>query len=234
MSNIDFVIISSDDNPFYKDFYFIVAKQWKLLGFKTYYINITDEDKIEENEFGIIHKIKKLDFVSTGFQSQVIRLFSSNFIENKNILMSDIDMLPLNRNYFLENSKQLMDNNIILYSGQPYGNVPYYPMCYVLGNSNYIKNILEIDNVNFESYCKILFNFYGEKWNTDEHFLYDKLQNHKDNLIIKNDRDFKRRIDRSNWVYDINKLKNGYYIDSHLLRPYNLYYNEINKLLNVL
>ena len=95
MNNIDYVVISSDDNPMYKDFYPIVAKRWFDLGFKTYYVNITDEDSIEESEWGIVHKMKSLDFVSTGFQSQVVRLYCSNLV-NGNILTSDIYMLPIN------------------------------------------------------------------------------------------------------------------------------------------
>ena len=134
---IDYVIISSDDNPMYKDFYPIVAKRWLDLGIKTYYLNISDTDEIIENEYGIIHKIKALDFVSTGFQSQVVRLFSSKFVSG-NMLISDIDMLPINGNYYNQYLNELTDNNVIIYSGQPYGDVPYYPICYVLSNS---KNI---------------------------------------------------------------------------------------------
>ena len=138
---IDYVIISSDDNPMYKDFYPIVAKRWHDLGFKTYYINITDNYDITGNEFGIVHKIKAFDWVSTGFQSQVIRFFSSKFIEG-NILISDIDMLPINGDYYNQYNNELTDDNVILYSGQPYGDVPYYPMCYVLSNS---KNFVNFD-----------------------------------------------------------------------------------------
>ena len=45
MKKIDYVIISSDDNPLYKDFYPIISKRWFDLGIKTYYINITDSDE---------------------------------------------------------------------------------------------------------------------------------------------------------------------------------------------
>ena len=225
---IDYVIISSDDNPMYKDFYPIVAKRWLDLGIKTYYLNISDTDEIIENEYGIIHKIKALDFVSTGFQSQVVRLFSSKFVSG-NMLISDIDMLPLNSDYYNKYNEELTNDNVIIYSGQPYGDVPYYPMCYVLSNSSNFIKYLEIDNMNFEEYCKMLQKTYGEAWNTDEHFMYDKFQNYKDKLIIKQ-RDFSRRVDRGNWIYDEELLKNGYYIDSHMLRPYGKYKNLIDKL----
>jgi hypothetical protein len=64
--------------------------------------------------------------------------------------------------------------------------------------------------------------------------MYDKFQNYQDKLIVKTNRDFNRRIDRENWVYDIDDLKDGYYIDSHILRPYQLYKEEIDKLLKFL
>ena len=226
---IDYVIISSDDNPLYKDFYPIVAKKWNDLGFKVYYINITNIDEIINNEFGVIHRVKKLPFVSSAFQSQVIRLFSCNFI-NGNLLMSDIDMLPLNADYFNQYLSELTKNNIIIYSGQPYNNVPYYSMCYVLANSELLKKILSIEGISFGDFCNTLITIYGEKWNVDENFMYEKFQFFKENLVIKN-RDFSTRIDRSNWNYDVNKLKIGYYVDSHLLRPCNIYINEIKNLL---
>jgi hypothetical protein len=230
---IDYVIISSDDNPMYKDFYPIIAKRWHDLGFKTYYVNITDKNSIEKNEWGYLHNIKALDFVSTAFQSQVVRLFCSKFIDG-NLLMSDIDMLPINKDYFLFNSKELTDENVVLYSGQPYGVNPFYPMCYVLSNSKTFIKFLEIQDLNFEEYCKMLLEKYGKKWNTDENFMYDKFQNHHDKLIIKKNRDFNRRIDRGNWNYNIEDLKDGYYIDSHILRPYQQYKEEIDKLINYL
>lgn len=226
---IDYVIISSDDNPMYKGFYPIVAKRWLELGYKTYYLNITDNDEIIENEYGIIHKIKSLDFVSTGFQSQVVRLFSSKFIEG-NIMMSDIDMLPINAEYYNQYLNELTDDNVIIYSGQPYGNVPYYPMCYVLSNSKNFRKYLEIEDMNFSEYCKILYDTYGQAWNTDENFMYDKFQNFNDYLVVKK-RDLKRRVDRGNWYYNIDLLKNGYYIDSHMLRPYSQYKEHIDKLI---
>lgn len=227
---IDYVVISSDDNPMYKDFYPIVAKRWFDLGYRTYYVNITDSDEIIENEYGIIHKIKSLDFIPTGFQSQVVRLFCSNFFEGV-MMTSDIDMLPINGEYYKQYLTELTDENVVIYSGQPYGNVPYYPMCYVLSNSNNFKKYLGIEGISFSEYCKMLLDKYGEAWNTDEYFMYERFQSHLDKLVVKNDRDFSRRIDRGNWSYNLNLLKSGYYIDSHMLRPYNTYKDKINDLL---
>jgi hypothetical protein len=224
MKKIDYVIISSNDDPLYKDFYPIVAKRWMQLGIKTYYINITDRDEIIENEFGIIHKIKSLDFVSSGFQSQVVRVFASKFFEG-NMLTSDIDMLPINGDYYIQYNSELTDDNVIAFTGLH----PYYPMCYVLSHSSNFRKYLEIENLNFEEYCKMLISKYGDKWNTDEHFMFDQFQKNLDKIILKN-RDLSKRIDRSFWTYDVRLLKSGYYIDSHMLRPYQQYKKHIDEL----
>lgn len=42
------------------------------------------------------------------------------------------------------------------------------------------------------------------------------------------------RIDRTDWQYDIEKLKSGYYYDSHSIRPYKQHKQEIDKLINEL
>lgn len=231
---INYVIISSDDNSYYYDFYPVVSKQWNKLGFKVFFAHITDiETDIEKTEYGLIKKFKKIDNINTGFQSQNVRLFISSVLNNTNILISDIDMLPLNRNYFIERADKIDSDKILIYSGQPYGNVPYYPMCYILGNSNLLKETLEI-NDNYEIHINKMKNYSNLDWNTDEKYLYNMTLNN-DNVLVLRDRKFyggaEKRIDRGNWIYNEKLLKSGYYIDSHLLRPYEKHRNEINKLL---
>lgn len=227
MNNIDFVIISSNDDPMYKDFYPIVAKRWYEMGFKTYYINITDCDEIITNEYGIIHKMKAIEGINTGFQSQVVRVFASNFFEG-NMLTSDIDMFPINREYYTQYNHELTYDNVIAFTGLH----PYYPMCYVLSHTRNFRKYLDIENLNFNDYCQMLLKEYGEKWNTDEHFMFDKLQQNLDKIILK-ERDLSRRIDRSMWTFDLRLLQKGYYIDSHMLRPYSQYKKYIDELIYI-
>jgi hypothetical protein len=232
---INYVVISSDDNPMYKDFYEIVAKRWNQFGLKVYYINITNVDEIIENEYGVIHKMKALEGFSTGFQSQIVRLFASNLIEG-NILTSDIDMLPISKNYFLDRTTLTEGDKIVIYSGQPYGDVPYYQLCYVLANTKLFRECLGISDLTFYDFCKLLKDRYNEAWNSDEHFMYDEFQNHLDKLIILRDRDLSwggesKRIDRYMWMYNLDLLYNNYYIDSHMLRPYSQYKYDIDYLI---
>jgi hypothetical protein len=43
-----------------------------------------------------------------------------------------------------------------------------------------------------------------------------------------------KRIDRLNWIYDEALFNKDHYIDSHLLRPYNKYKQEIDSLVDLL
>jgi|688.fasta_scaffold08774_16 hypothetical protein len=227
---IDYVVISSDDNPMYKDFYPIVSKIWNSFGLKTYFINITNENSITENEYGFVHKIKSIDNIPSSYQSQIVRLFSPNLIDG-NILMSDIDMIPLNYDYFKNNSEYLLDDNIVVYTTNPYTDRPFHAMCYLLGNSKTFKKILGTENMTYEEFVKTLESVYGHSWFADENFFYDKSIGNENKMVFLK-RDIKNtRIDRSKWVYDVNKLHKGTYIDSHLLRPYSQYLNEINELI---
>lgn len=230
MKKIDYVIISSDDNPTYSDFYDIVSRRWNEIGIKTYYLHITNKDEIIENEYGIIHRIKFLENFPKNFQSQIIRLFACKFIKGT-ILISDIDMLPLSEKYFKSYLSELEPDNIILYSGQPYSDVPFFPMCYILSNTAILKKCLQIENLNFEEFCNLVKDSVSIKWNSDEHFFYNSIIKNKIKYVLKK-RDFKNRIDRNNWNYNFDLLKKDFYIDSHLLRPLNVYENEIKKLIN--
>jgi len=231
---IDYVVVSSDTNPMYSDFYPIVSKKWNQLGFDVIYLKIDNhETELKHTEYGLMKTFKAVEGIDTGFQSQVVRIYASMlFDESKNIMMSDIDMLPLNSDYFSENALKANENEILIYSGQPYDN-PYFPSCYILGNTNILKNIFELEN-NYDDFIKKLASYSKCEWNTDEHYMYDKLIKYNNKIILE--RDFNRRVDRidnDRWKYpvDENLLKAGYYIDSHMIRPYSKYKKKIDKLL---
>jgi hypothetical protein len=236
---IDYVVIASDSNPLYTDFYAPVSKVWNHFGYKTFMLEICDEESdIYETEFGIYKKVKSVSD-NTALQSQVVRLYANRILKNKNLLLSDIDMMPMSIEYFENRSNDLPSDKILLYSGQPYKVNPFYPMCYVLANSDIISNALGITDKSFKEFVDYLSENYkgdtkwGTIWNTDENFMYDKLSNYKD-IILLNDRDPNRRVNRVNWGYDDEKVKNGYYIDSHLLRPYKQYKGDIERMVNLI
>lgn len=227
----DFVVIASDDNATYLDFLDIVTKQWnEKIKIPVIFFHITTEDsEIEKTSYGFRKKFKAIANIPSGFQSQIVRFFAYKLFPESNILISDIDMLPLSPFYF--NQKRYQGNDkILIYTNNAYLNVPYYPMCYVLSNGKIFSDILKIES-NFTDFTNRLFTIYGGAWNTDEHYMFDCFSKNE-NILLKYNRNIREtRICRSEWKYNQEKLKNGEYIDSHLPRPYYENIEKINKII---
>jgi hypothetical protein len=236
---IDYAIVSCDDNPLYYNFWNIVQKLWtNLIGIKPILVKISDTDNIEVTDDYIIHNFKKIEGIDTGFQSQVARMYVTKFYPEDVCLTSDIDMLPLSKKYFVDNIKELNNDSLVIFSADAYPNVQRYPICYNAAKGKVFHEIMNFENT-FEEYCLKLKDF-NWGWDTDELYFGQKVDNFiNQNIIIKLNRgwEFGRaidRIDRVKWSYNPTKLKSGKYIDSHSLRPYILYKNEIDKLVNYL
>ena len=232
---IDYVLVGSNNDPMYLDFWPIISKVWKnkfnvipVLGL------ITDKEEIIHDEFGIIIKLRRIEGYSDGLLSQLVRLYLPKHL-NGNCIMSDIDMIPISEKYFIDGLKEYDDDDfIIMSSHHPQTvNINQYPMCYVVGSDLNFKKLFNL-NDDWETFVKKIPN---QGWFTDQCHLFNMI-NKNQNIKYKfplRDSDFvSDRIDITNWFYDVNLLKNGYYVDSHMLRPYTKYKDEINKLINLL
>jgi hypothetical protein len=236
---IDYVIVSTNDNPLYYEFWDIVKNLWiNLIGIKPILVKIGDNDNIIDYGEFIIHTIKKVDDLDTGFQSQIARMYVTKFYGDKVCLTSDIDMLPLNKNFFTKNIEKLNNDSLVIFSSDAYKNKKRFPICYNAANGNLFNEILNL-NKSFYDYAKHL-NSLNLGWDTDELYFGEMVHNYyNQNKIIYLNRGWNNglainRIDRFNWKYDSTKVSEGYYIDSHLLRPYSKYSKEINELINLI
>ena len=160
----------------------------------------------------------------------------------------ETNMLPMSKSYFIDNSKNVDENNLIIYTSEVYGwvNQQRYAMCYNLGKGGTYNEILDLE-CSFEEFVHRLFSCnFSPLWDTDELYLgkcvyeFENKENNK-NRITKLERGgwgegyAAGRIDREYWgKYDFGKILEGFYIDSHLLRPYNENKEEIDKILNLL
>jgi len=239
--SLKYVLIGSDTNPLYFDFWPIISKVWKeifdvvpVLGL------ICDEDsEVYEDEFGLIKKFKKVEGIDIGLQSQIVRFYLAKSLDG-NCLVSDIDMLPLSKNYFDGTCSRLTENNVIVHSSDNPECLrnEMYPMCYFAAHSKTFEQIFDL-NLSWVDFCHLL-EQRKESWYTDQKYLFEKINdyNSKKNNVIFLKRGWSgpahRRIDRIYWKYNPNSVKNDFYIDSHLLRPYVQHKNEINNLINLL
>lgn len=231
---IDYCLMGSTENPYYLDFWPVVSKVWKEKFNITPVLGLIcdEESDLINDEYGIVKKFKKSDFSNVESQSQVVRLYLSKFLSG-NCIVSDIDMIPLSKKYFIDELIHFKNTDLLVLSSyHPQTiNTNQYPMCYVVGNSEIFNKVFNT----FTTWDEFVKSSSLNGWYSDQIFLYQSIQNYGLDNVKFPYRDFiNDRVDRINWVYDENLLKNGYYIDSHLLRPYQSYSNEINKLIDLI
>lgn len=255
---IDKVIMSTNDSPTYIEFWPYISQAWKkLLGNNVEVVlgYVTDKSQEESswlNMYGkVIHFHKRHDIPDSN-HAKVVRTLIASRYSNEYCLLSDIDMLPLNADYFIKNSKYVNDNNIVIYSSDQSGIPAKYPICYLLAKGKVFKEIINPDNHDEDQLLTSWFDMklYGEDEainNTrfSDESLYrifferwgvlDKNKHRTVFLKRKWSKNIARhRIDRAKWHIDMKKLRKGKYIDSHLVRPLHEHEENIKLLFDYL
>lgn len=229
------VIVASDENPTYSEFWPITSRMWKeVVGLTPTLAFISDNPKKIQKGFGDVLCFKPIKDIPTSFQAQVIRLLLPALFPEDYCIISDIDMIPLQKNYFIDSVKSIADNCFVVYRDKAYApDYPQYPMCYLAAQG---KTFAEIFNIRTKKDIKkIMKEWYqlGYGYTTDERMLYKKLHEwsaFKSRCILLGE-GVGPRIDRIDWQYDKQKLRNNFYIDSHMLRPYSTHKQQIDTLI---
>lgn len=246
---LDCVLSAVNEEKLYIDFVPIFIKTWTKLYPNTDVKVILICENIPNNllEFkdNIIH-FPPLEGVSTCFTSTYIRtLYPAILNYNNGILISDIDMLPMNRTYYSENIKKY-DNDKFIYLRHVCLRSKEIAICYNVATPKIwgeIYNIKTLDDIKqtlttrFKS-IKYIDGPPGKKrpgYNTDQLDLYKKVHEWHEktnNFIILKDSEtgFKRLCRSQRFTLNEKTMKNisnGVYSDCHTYRPYSTY-KEIN------
>jgi len=241
---IDRVIVSSNPNEEYINFWESVSKAWvKIVGIRPTLFVISNFDLGLSTEYGDVYYQAPNHKISTVPQSQIVRFFAATKFPNEVCLLSDLDMMPLQANYFTKSVEGLPNDKIVFYSSDAYtcGNPAYpaFPMCYIAALGSTFEDIVGSDINSFVGDVEgWMDKSYG--WYTDEKVFYEKWSDWEkklDNSIFLK-RGFNagvaetiKRIDRSEKSHHDEKLlKNGFYIDYHMPRPYNKHKAIIDKI----
>lgn len=244
---IDFVLTAVNDNSYYYNLYPYVSKVWKEK-FNLDLICIFIGDKIPEileNYKENIILFKPIENINPIYIAQVIRILYPALFENKNILITDMDIIPISKKYFFEHLKDINEDYFITYTDR-YIKQQMYAICYNVANSNIWKKIFNINSINdikeflINNYNK---NYNGKKncigWYSDQKLLYQYLKNY-DNLIVLNDKQLNyNRLDGKGTVklkyildnIDIISENINNYSDFHILRNYHKYLHIIEKII---
>ena len=167
---LDKVILSSDDNPDYLEFWPIVSEAWRNIGIEPI-LFYTGKNKIKnENVFNF--NLEKCD---SAFIAQNVRLLAPTLFPNDTCIISDIDNMPLSEDYFQGNIVNITDNQFVIYRPDATSEDMISIMWNAAKGSKWI-DIFEVDSV--ESISKKLLSWYpenysigGDNWYHDQKIL---------------------------------------------------------------
>lgn len=236
---IDLVLIASDINPLYTAMWPLIKEAWNdVCGIEAKLILIGDHipNDLELYKDSII-MFKPIENMHTAYQAQVIRLLYPALIPNKNILISDMDIIPARREYFVDHVIKIPDGKFVSYRDAYMKKQHMIAICYNLAHTNLWKNLFGIETV--EDVRNKLQEWYNplydgkkncEGWFTDQKQLYHHIMNWSERLdrhviLFDEDTEFCRLDKRDknfilhNQDYIFEMLGKKHYSDFHFIRP---------------
>lgn len=232
---IDTVILSSNDNPDYINFWPIVSKAWKTMGIEPILI-YTGQKKIELSGNIIYFDSRKLN---SAFVAQNIRILIPSLLKNRVCLVSDIDNMPLSKKYFLNSVHNYPNDSFIIY--RPDACPPnMISMMWNAASSETWKEIFKISSEN-DIYKKLKlwhtkkYSFQGKAWYTDQIKLRKYVnkfeKKNKNRIVLLNDEDLNfNRLNRNRLQKHLKMMRDGeIFTDFHMPRPYENHRNEIEE-----
>ena len=250
---LDLCLLSCDLNPTYYEFFPLIKKYWKnKVGIDCILILVANEVPYAlRNEKDSIIVFPPLPDIPTAFQAQCIRLLYPCLLENFNgIIISDMDIIPLDNNFFNTTIKDLDQNQFCIYR-DVISKYKQYPMCYCAASSKMWKNIFKINIMNdlrntlTEWYSKndyCISSPHSEMWAQDQLKLFQYIESYEKQAEIVKFTDKQThflRLDRSDIEYiteNISDVKllidENMYCDFHLPRPYKKYSDLLEKILD--
>ena len=234
---IDTVILSSNDNPNYIQFWPIVSEAWSLMGVEPILI-YTGEQKLNLKGNVINFFSKNMD---SSFVAQNIRILYPSLLDGNTCLVSDIDNLPLSKKYFVDSVLSFNDDSFIIY--RPDACPPnMISMMWNAARSSTWKEIFDIDSEkNLEKYLKKWYTkkytVEGTAWYTDQiklrKYVNKFSKKNKSRIVELDDTEMGFfRFNRNRLEKHFNMIQenpNLEFTDFHMPRPFNEYEELINK-----
>lgn len=234
------VVTACDLNPLYVDFIPIFIRAWKkvLPEAAVKIVLIADSIPAAMTDYAAhIEVMHPLPGVHTAFQAQCVRLlYPRECAETGAVIITDMDMIPLNRTYYVDSIKDIADDAFVIYRGDlDLGKE--IAICYNAAAPATWRSIFGC-----ESTATILQKWHdrviysgvhgGLGWTTDQEILYTAIGEAVAGgcpiVYLTDAATGYRRLDRIGWmIQDIAKverfLKAGRFSDYHCLRPYSTY-----------
>lgn len=242
---IDRVILASDANPMYLDFWPVAAKAWyQIIGVRPTLALIADASVNVDESFGDVMRFDPIPGVPTSLHAQCIRLLFPAYFPDDICIIADIDLLPLNKAFFVDSIAQYPDDVFMVFTNYTVGKEEdngyfgrdFWSMNYNAAKGSTFAEIFDVTDVKKIPEIIIEWSKIGLGFFTDEPILaaYVRAWKHAKTRVVKLDRhpyEDGKRIDRAMWHYNKKLLLEGQYVDSFVVRPYKQFKTVIDRLL---
>lgn len=244
---INKVILSVNNNKLYLDFWKPVSMIWKLKFniepvLYYFYSNFLEEDIEIDETYGKVIRIPLIKGIPDAIQIMWARYFMPSLDPENTYIISDIDMLPMSKEYFLQQIENVPEDSYVHINPciESYGLIP---SCYHISKGKNFKKYLELPELWQESILQVINSGHGKEinnnkfWFADEQYATEKLLKNKDDKVLLLNRKNGQngfRIDRDSWFYDEKQILKNFYYDCHSIRPYEKYKEEIDKIIHLI
>ena len=231
------VLTASDLNPLYLDCIPLFIQAWTTLfpEVDVVIVLIADEIPSHLQQYSkYIRAFRPIKNMHTAFQAQCIRLLYPQYItRHEGVLITDMDMVPMNRDYYERAIADKPDYAFISYRDVLLPNE--IPMCYNIAIPPIWKAVFENETLEtFYTRVQEYDGIHGGKgWSTDQLILIENFNAYNGAKCVLNDSITKyNRLSRH--IFHIeheymglsilkSNIESGQYSDFHILRPYSQY-----------
>lgn len=233
------IVTATDANPLYSDFIPLFIRAWSHLlpeaDIRILYIAESLPESLLPYEKHI-RVIPPIPGLHTAFQAQCIRLlYPREVTRDEGVLITDMDMLPLSRSYYVNSIRDAPEDAFVVYRDVCLPSE--ISMCYNVAHpktwadvfgSEATETLLKswASNVAYDGLHG------GSGWNTDQMVLVKSFDAWTGPKVVLNDAVTKfARLDRAMpmdlWERERHRIRSlilqGYFADYHCLRPYSEY-----------
>lgn len=193
------VLTAVNDNIMYWRFIPLFIKVWKLFfpDVLIVIVFIGEELPVELLAYSKHIRLFKPLFphISTAYTAQIIRLVYPALLKvDGAVLITDMDMLPMNQSYYTKGLEDQPDNSFILYHQEDIEVPPYkeYFICYVAARPEVWAEVFNItDEISIHNFLLMNYNnqyedrHNGVGWGTDQQVLYRVANNLPSTIKLK-------------------------------------------------
>jgi hypothetical protein len=240
---IDFVLTAGNLNHHYLQLFPLVHQVWKKrFNLDCFLVFIGKKETLPDYLNSLINFIyfyEPLENINDIFVAQVIRLLYPVLFPDKTILITDLDILPVKKSYFIDSIQYLHQNTFVTFTDR-YKKQEMYAICYNVALGKIYGDLFNFnDNQrNLEGIKEKLKLWYhpeydGKKncpgWYTDQKQLFLNFEKYQGYKVVLNDKDIgynrlnNRAKDKEEIIKNFNKilLEIETFSDIHCIKPFN-------------